>query len=105
MSPSPRATPRAEPSPRICARVWTSTGRLLRSDADHEPNIDVDHPWLPAAAQSDAGPALPFLSQLLLLCAYRDRTPWRSEGHLAQPVPPATLSSIQQGRLRPGAGH
>src|ERR1700723_2783919 len=104
MSPSPREMPRAGPNPRICARVWTNTGRRLRSDADREPNIDVDHPWLPAAAESHAGAPLSLLSQLLLLCAYRDRTPWSSEGYLARPVSPSTLSSIQQGRLRPGAG-
>src|ERR1700677_5307036 len=104
MLPSPRAMPHVRPAPAICARVWTSTGSRLHNDADLEPNLDVDHPRLPAAVESHAGSALPLLSQLLLLCAYRDRTSWSAEGRVARPVPPSTMSSIQPGRVRPGAG-
>src|SRR5258708_14089092 len=104
MSPSPREKRRVRPTQAICARASTSTGSRLRNDADLEPNPVVDHPRLSAAAEPMVRAALPFLSQLLLLHAYRDRTIRSLSRVMAWPLPSSTLSSLQQGRLRPCAG-
>ncbi len=104
MSPSPREKRRVRPTRVICAPASTSTGSRLRNDADFSPNLVVDHPRLSAGAQPMVGAALPFLSQLLLLHTYRDRTIRSLPRVMAWPLPSSTLSSLQQGRLRPCAG-
>src|SRR5260370_18741278 len=104
MAPSPREKRRVRPTRVICAPASTSTGSRLSNDADFSPNLVVDHPRLSAGAQPMVGAALPFLSQLLLLHTYRDRTIRSLPRVMAWPLPSSTLSSLQQGRLRPCAG-
>src|SRR5664279_4826421 len=104
MSPCPHAKRRARPTPAICARASTITGSRSGSDVYLEPNLHVDHPGLSVAALSLAGAQLPVLPELFVLCAYRDRTLRSLARHLARRAPPPTLSSLQRGRLRPGAG-
>src|ERR1700676_1663493 len=104
MSPSPHEKRRVRPARAICGRASTSTGRRLRNDADFSPNIVVDHPRVPAVVEPLAWPSLPLLSQLFMLCAYRDRTIRSLTRVVARPLPPPALSPLQQGRLRPCAG-
>src|SRR5665213_1421677 len=104
MSPSPHERRRVWPRSATCARVWTSIGNRLRNDARPATNLALDHSRVSAPVESLAGHTLPLLSQLLLLCAYRHRTPRRFARHLAGSAPPPTLSPLSQGRLRPCAG-
>src|ERR1700676_2866033 len=104
MSPTPREKRRVRPPRAICAPASTSTGSRSRNDADFSPNLVVDHPRLPAAAEPMAWTQVPLLSELFLLHAYRDRTIRSLPRLVAGPLPSSTLSSLQQGRLRPCAG-
>src|SRR6266404_9403260 len=100
MSPSPREKRRVRPTRATCAPASTSTGSRFRNDAAFEPNLAVDHPRLPAAAQPMAGVQLPLLPQLFLLHAHRDRTIRSLPRVMAWPLPPSTLSSLFRGRVR-----
>src|SRR6202035_5110044 len=104
MSRSPRGKRRARQPSAICARAWTSTGTRLPSDAYLEPNNVVADPRLSVAAESVARRALPLLSQLFVLCAYRDRTIRSFARCPARPAPTPPLSPLERGRLRPSAG-
>src|SRR5258708_16411896 len=103
MSPSPREKQRVRPTRAICAPASTSSGSRLRNDADFSPNLVVDHPRLSAGAEPMVRAALPFLSQLLLLHTYRDRTIRSLPRAMPWPLPPSTLPSLQHSPLRPPA--
>src|SRR6202021_3431723 len=104
MSPSPREKRRATPTRAICAPPPTSTGSRLRNDANLEPHPVVDDPLVSAAAESLVRVPLPFLSQLLLLYAYGDRTIRSLARFMARTATPAALSSLQGWRVRPRDG-
>src|SRR5579863_9606313 len=103
MSLSPRGKPRVRRARPICAPVSTSTGSRSFNDAKPSPNPALAHPRLPAHFEPLVGSPLPLLSQLLLLRAYRHRGIRRDARYLARCAPPAALSSLSRGRLRPGA--
>src|SRR5580700_8125660 len=103
MSQSPLGKPRVRRARPICAPVSTSTGRRLLNDVKPSPNPALAHPRLPAHFEPLVGSPLPLLSQLLLLRAHRHQGIRRHARCLARCAPPAALSSLSRGWLRPGA--
>src|SRR6185312_16725908 len=96
--------PRVWPARANCVRVWISTGKRLRKNAEVPRYLAVDDPRLSVDLESHAGSALPFLSELLLLHAHCDRTLRSRARNVARASPAAALSPLQQGWLRPCAG-
>src|ERR1019366_449498 len=99
MSPFPHVQLRVWRRRAIYARVWTSSGSRLPNDASAPQNFSVDHPRLSTGVEPSIGSTLPFLSQLLLLRAYRDRTLRSLAWCLARAASAPTLSPFRRGRL------